>query len=291
MKIELKARIFEYFKHFLKDKFQLWVSIYLISFFAIFVWNLLFLNSSAFKMLSSAIFNTFVISLFAVLVSLLLGIFFAFATEANFRFNSVIRFLVKFILDSINSIPQILLLLSSYVFLIIFFYNNELAQMLWLVFSLSIIYANDFFIEISNRIQYFKKNEFYNASLILGISERKIIIKDILISNSKNHLLNRIILVFSSMIFLFSSVDFIISVGLSTNLSLAELPKTLGNILASLDSKQDILAISMLIKNPLYLSEILTTHLEGITAASILILTLISSYKISNSLIQKMKLY
>jgi hypothetical protein len=111
-----------------------------------------------------------------------------------------------------------------------------------------------------------------------------------LLGNSLAHLINKGVNIFASVIFLICSVDFIISVGLTSSLSLSNLPATLGSLLSNLDSKQDILAIGNLFNDPFYFTELLTKHLQGISTALVLIFTLISAYKISNGLIERKKL-
>ena len=117
---------------------------------------------------------------------------------------------------------------------------------------------------------------------VCGISENRIINYDILRKNSSIHILNKLIAIFGSAIFLQCTIDFIISVGLSTQISSVNLPTTLGSLLAKIDSKQDILAIGNTLTNPGYFSHIFFEHLQGVTVAFLIVFSLLCIYKISN---------
>ncbi len=111
-----------------------------------------------------------------------------------------------------------------------------------------------------------------------------------LLLNSAPYLINRAVVIFASSVFLLTSADFIVSVGLAPQLTLSGLPATLGNILATATSKEDILAIREVFADPLYLKELVTTHLQGISAAFALVFTMISAYEISNGIVERKKL-
>ena len=143
---------------------------------------------------------------------------------------------------------------------------------------------------IRERIDHFKKLDFYNAMKVCGISENRIINFDILRKNSRIHILNKLIAIFGSAIFLQCTIDFIISVGLSTQISSVSLPTTLGSLLAKIDSKQDILAIGTTLTNPAYFSHIFFEHLQGITVALLIVVTLLCIYKISNGYAERNRL-
>ncbi|RMF56578.1 MAG: hypothetical protein D6748_13145, partial [Calditrichaeota bacterium] len=83
------------------------------------------------------------------------------------------------------------------------------------------------------------------------------------------------------------SIDFIISVGLSTEVSSVNLPVTLGSLLAKIDSKQDILAIGHTLMNPGYIGNLFFEHLQGITVAFLIVFSLICMYKISNGFAER----
>ena len=90
--------------------------------------------------------------------------------------------------------------------------------------------------------------------------------------------------------FLLCSIDFIISVGLSSDVSSVNLPVTLGSMLAKIDSKQDILAIGTVLLNPGYLPEIFTRHLQGVSVAFLIVFTLLCVHKISDAVAKRFSL-
>ena len=143
---------------------------------------------------------------------------------------------------------------------------------------------------IHERISYFRKSDFFNAMLVCGIKERTIINSEILLKSSLGHILNKLIAIFGSTIFLQCSVDFILSVGLSTKVSSVNFPVTLGNLLARIDSKQDILAIGHTILNPSYFGNLFFEHLQGITIALLLVFSLVCIYKISDGFTKRLGL-
>jgi ABC-type microcin C transport system permease subunit YejE len=140
------------------------------------------------------------------------------------------------------------------------------------------------------RIAYYQKLDFYHAMLVCGISESRIINFDILWKNSRIHIFNKLIAILGIAVFLQCSVDFIISVGLSTDVSSVDLPVTLGNLLAQIDSKQDILAIGYTITHPGYAVNLLFGHLQGVTVAFLIVFTLLSIYNISNGFAERHRL-
>lgn len=125
---------------------------------------------------------------------------------------------------------------------------------------------------------------------VCGISESRIVNFDILWKNSRLHIFNKLIAVFGSAVFLQCSVDFIISVGLSTDINPVSLPVTLGSLLAKIDSKQDILAIGNTLFNPSYLPNLLFQHLQGITVAFLIVFSLFCINNISNGYAERHRL-
>ena len=139
------------------------------------------------------------------------------------------------------------------------------------------------------RIDFYRKTDFFNALLVCGVKELKIINKEIFLKSSRGHILNKLIALFGSTIFLQCSIDFILSIGLSTKISSVNFPLTLGNLLARIDSKQDILAIGHTLMNPTYFSNLFFEHLQGITIAFVIVFTLLCIYKISNALMERLE--
>ncbi len=278
-------------KNLTRSKDKLWAIIFFAGIIVLFVWDLFFLNTPAFLLLIKSILNTFIIGLFAV------SVVFLIAWRVVLLKNLLIRksltksvYIIELFLNFLDSIPQIIWLLLGYLYAIQVAKLEGLWLIIFLILIISLAFLHDVVQEMESRINHFKKSDFYNAMLVLGIDEKRIINHEILLSNSLAHLINKGVNIFASVIFLICSVDFIISVGLTSGLSLSNLPATLGSLLGNLDSKQDILAIGNLFTNPFYITELLTKHLQGISTAFVLIFTLISAYKISNGLIERKKL-
>jgi ABC-type dipeptide/oligopeptide/nickel transport system permease subunit len=150
------------------------------------------------------------------------------------------------------------------------------------------------FVEISDlirdRITYYSSLDFVNAMLVCGVGEFAIINREILLKNSLSHLVQKCVGVFGRSIFLVCTVDFIVSVGLSSDVNLVNFPPTLGNILAGIDSKQDILAIGAAITEPALIPGLFFEHLQGISAAFALVFTLLCVDRISQGLIARFRL-
>jgi len=288
---KLTEKISNYFTGITEEQDKLWLFIFAGGLFLLFIWDLFFLNSPAFNLLIISTINTFLIGLFTVAVSFLAA--WGIVLLKHFfmmRSLNAAAYALDLALDFLESIPQVIWVLISYFFAIIVADLSGVWLILFLVIIISFAFLNEVIEEMENRINHFKKSDFYNAMLVLGIAENKIINREILWSNSLAYLINKGVNVFASTIFLLCSVDFIVSVGLTSNIALSNLPGTLGSLLGNLDSKQDILAIGNVFSNPLYISEIFTKHLQGVSTAFVLIFTLIAAYKISNGLIKRKKL-
>ncbi len=284
-------KISNYFAGITDEQDKLWLFIFVAGLFLLFVWDLFFLNAPAFNRLIVSSVNTFLIALLAVAVSFLAAWGIVLLKHFFIRSNlGAAAYALDLALDFLESIPQVVWVLIAYFFALIVVDLSGVALILFLVFIISFAFLNEVIEELENRINHFKKSDFYNAMLVLGIKENKIINREILWSNSLAYLINKGVNVFASTIFLICSVDFIVSVGLTSNIALSNLPGTLGSLLGNLDSKQDILAIGNVFSDPLYITELLTKHLQGVSTAFVLIFTLIAAYKISNGLIKRKKL-
>ncbi len=276
-----------------KDK--LWLFTWIGGILLIWIWDMVFLNNPALRQIEEGFINTFIISFMVIIFSL----FFAWmiiiidTTVNNIRFKGI-KLLLTFILNLLRSVPQIIGILAGYILLTYFITGNVINNHLLIILFIALIISLFVFQEIVDlmreRIDYFKKSDFFNAMSVCGISEFRIINYDILWKNSRIHLLNKLISIFGIAVFLQCSVDFIISVGLSTEISRVNLPVTLGGLLAKIDSKQDILAIGQIFGNPLYIINIFVEHLQGITIAFLIVFTLLSSYKISNGYSERYRL-
>jgi ABC-type dipeptide/oligopeptide/nickel transport system permease subunit len=280
-----KIKLYSEYIYSQKDKF--WLIVWLSILGLTLIWNILFLNKPALRLVIEGFLNTLYISALVVVFSFLLGwiIGLLVVRFESSRFH-ILYFTLTFILNIIRSIPQIVGILLGYVG-ITYLITAKILTDTWLVMTtmsiiISLFIFNEMIDLIRERINHFKKLDFYNAMKVCGISENRIINFDILWKNSRIHILNKLIAIFGSAIFLQCTIDFIISVGLSTQVSSVSLPTTLGSLLAKIDSKQDILAIGNTIMNPSYFTHIFFEHLQGITVAFLIIFTLLAVYKISN---------
>lgn len=279
----------------LSQKDKLWLAIWLGGLAALWLWNTAFLNRPAFAQLRAASLNTLLVGVVVVALATLLGWLTAVALhlleEARRR---IPQLLLAFVLNLIRSVPQIVGVLIGYVILTMLIQQeilrNRYVQLLWIALAMSAFV----FLEISDlireRIKHYRSLDFYDAMLSCGISERRIINNEILWKNSRAHLLNKLIAIFGTTIFLLCSIDFIISVGLSTDVSLSNFPITLGGLLAKLDSKQDILAIGAVFTDPSSFPSLFFEHLQGVSTAFTIVFTLLCLYKISNGLVQRLRL-
>lgn len=259
------------------------------------LWNTLFLNRPAFKLIMKGLYNTFFVAVSVCIFTLVLSwcvtnVLHTLQSKQIFAGYMVITFL----LNLIRSIPQIVGVLFGYI-LLAFFHKNgvmggDVPTFLFMAITMSVVIFIEMVDLMRERIAYFMKLDFYNAMRVCGIREWRIINKDILWKNSRIHILNKLISVFGIAVFLQCSVDFIISVGLSTSINAVNLPPTLGSLLAKIDSKQDILAIGHTLTHPFYLKHLFLDHLQGITVAFLIVFTLVCIYKVSSGYAERHQL-
>ena len=273
----------------------LWLTIWIAGLGVLWIWDALFLNAPAFARLQTAFLNSLLTGLMVVLFSLALGWFLGVSLNTLEHSKSKIGFAVlSFVTDILRSIPQIIAVLIGYVVLTILLHNgiirSSFVQMVWIAGTIAIAVFLEVADTIRQRIDYFRTLDFVDAMLCCGIKERRIINVEILWKNSRSHMLHKLIAIFGISIFLQCSIDFIISVGLSTDVSLINFPMTLGNLLANVDSKQDILALSNLFTEPGYVSVIFTRHLQGLSVAFCIVFSMLCIYMIANGIVRRHKL-
>lgn len=264
-----------------------WLLIWIVSLAAVGLWDLFFLNRPAFVSIIEGFLNTLFIAFSAVIFTLL----FAWISTLLFYYfennnKKIGFFILSFLVNLIRSIPQIIGVLFGYVAITIFMTKGILTSKI-IIFILMSFYMSFFIMPevidlLRERIDYFSNLDFFNALRVCGVSDWRIINFDILWKNSRLHIVNKMISIFGSAVFLQCSVDFIISVGLSQDVNLVTLPVTLGSLLAKMDSKQDILAIGNTLTNITYFPNLFFQHLQGITVAFLIVITLLSIYRISS---------
>ncbi len=259
------------------------------------VWDLIFLNAPALERIQSAFLNTLATCLTVVVLALVGGWALGVGLHALERSGRTVLYgVASFATDVIRSIPQILIVLIGYVLLTLMLYEGHLqttvGQLAWVACSITIAVVLEVADTVRERIDYFRRLDFVDAMLACGIGEQRIVNVEILWKNSRSHLLHKLIEIFGATIFLQCSIDFIVSVGLSTDVSLTNFPLTLGSLLANVDSKQDILAISNLFTDPAYIAEIVVQHLQGVSVACCIVFTLICTYMIANNYVRRRRL-
>jgi len=272
--------------HFVTLKDWLWLSIWISGILFIWIWNLIFLNSPALHQIENGFLNTIIIAAMVILIAAGLGWGITLIDDILYRRFPRMRIALGFLINLIRSVPQIVGTLLGYVLLTLLIQNKILTSAPLILFSMALIIAVFLFLEIFDllreRIAHFRKLDFYDAMLVCGISEHFIINREIILRSSPMHMINKLIGIFGGAIFLLCSVDFIISVGLSTEISPVDLPVTLGSLLAKIDSKQDILAIGHSMTHWNYMIKLPFEHLQGITVASLIVFTLLCIYQIAN---------
>jgi ABC-type amino acid transport system permease subunit len=262
---------------------------------AVALWDILFLNAPALRLVVSGFVNTFVIALLVVAITLALAWGVTLALHYLEKGNRKSAYMVlTFFLNLIRSIPQIVGVLFGYVAVAALIQAGALRSPMsifpLLAFSVSLFVFIEFVDLMRERIAHFAKLDFYNAMRVCGITEGRIVNFDILWKNSRIHILNKLISIFGVAIFLQCSVDFIISVGLSTDVNTVTLPATLGGLLANIDSKQDVLAIGYTLTHPSYAPNLFFEHLQGVTVAFLIVFSLLSLYHIANGYAERHRL-
>ncbi|MBN1758063.1 MAG: ABC transporter permease subunit [Chitinispirillaceae bacterium] len=263
-----------------------WLLFWIIAVGGLGVWDFMFLNRPALERVIEGFLNTFAIAFLVVGCTLAIA---WIVTLVYYRLehasNRTGFYLFSFFLNLIRSIPQIVGILFGYIgiagLVTAEVLSGKTAVFLLMALCISFFIMLEVVDLLRERIDHYTKLDFFNAMRVCGVSQWRIINFDILWKNSRIHILNKLISVFGSAVFLQCSVDFIISVGLSSEVNAVTLPTTLGSLLAKMDSKQDILAIGNTITNISYLPALFFQHLQGITVAFLIVITLLAVYQIS----------
>lgn len=270
----------------------IWALTWMGGVLALVLWDALFLNAPAFSLLVSA----FLHSLFAGIVTVVLALLLGWAVGTGLFFlekpgRRVVHLLLTFFLNIIRSVPQILGMLGGYVVLTMLIHQETLvgpsAQLLWMAGVTSLFLFLEVSDLVSERIRYYRALDFFPAMLCCGIKPGRIVNVEILWKNSASHLIHKSIALFGTALFLQCSIDFIISVGLSREVSLSNFPVTLGGLLARLDSKQDILALGKALTDFSYIPELLFRHLQGLSTAFTIVFSLVCAYRVANAYVRR----
>jgi ABC-type dipeptide/oligopeptide/nickel transport system permease subunit len=259
------------------------------------VWLLLFLNTPARIRIQTAFLNTLFGALVAVVVALFLGWGTALALHAFERGGKRVAYLAgTFVLNLFRSIPQMVGMLVGYAVITTLILRGNLPSPLVQILFTSLITALFVFQEvvdlIRERVRHYEQLEFVNALLVCGVPPRVIINREILLKNSLAHLIQKSVSLFGRAIFLICSIDFIISVGLSTEVNLVNLPTTLGSMLANLDSKQDILVIGSVLTDPGMFGSLFFEHLQGVSVAFLIVYSLLCIHRMAGGIMERYRL-
>ncbi len=280
---------------FIRSKDTRWLSIWVLSTLAVWIWDIVFLNKPALHKVFNGFFNTFIIAILVVVFTLILGWMVTVLLHAlQSRTNRAPYLAVTFLMNLIRSIPQIVGILFAYVGITLLVAGSVITSKALVFIIMAISMSLFIFLELvdlmRDRIDHFTKLDFYSAMRVCGIPERRVVNFDILWKNSRLHIQNKLIAVLGYAVFLQCSVDFIISVGLSTEVNEVTLPTTLGSLLAKIDSKQDILAIGYTLTHPGYTGHLFFEHLQGMTVAFLIVFSLVSIYHIANGYAERHRL-
>jgi ABC-type dipeptide/oligopeptide/nickel transport system permease component len=259
------------------------------------IWDILFLNKPALKLVVTGFFNTLAIAFLVILFTLVLGWLGVMALYSLEKMKNKTGFIIlNFLFNLVRSVPQVVGVLLGYVGVGILIQKGIIHSGFTVFPMLAFCMSIFIFLELSDcmreRIEHYNKLDFFNAMRVSGIAESRIINFNILWKNSRIHIFNKLISVLGVAVFLQCSVDFIISVGLSTRANEVTLPTTLGNLLANIDSKQDILAIGNTLTHPAYFRHLLFEHLQGVTVAFLIVFSLLCIYHIANGYAERHRL-
>ena len=269
-----------------------WVAVWVLGLTAVWLWNAAFLNAPAFALLQQAFLNSMGAGIVAVAGTLVLGWGTAVTLDLLHRREMKgLHLLLTFLLNLLRSLPQMIGILIGYVLLTVLIAHDIIRepglQVAWTALLISLVTFTELVDVILERIEHYRRSDFYNALLVSGMREARIVNVEILWTNSLAHILHKLIQTFGMAIFLQASIDFIVSVGLSTDVSLSNFPATLGNLLATIDSKQDILAISVLFDDFSYITTLPFRHAQGLSVAFLIIFTLYCVYRLGNVLVKR----
>jgi ABC-type dipeptide/oligopeptide/nickel transport system permease subunit len=258
------------------------------------LWDAFALNAPAFTLVRRAAVNTLAGASMVVVLSLAMGWSTGVLLHVLETRHRRAYLPVAFVLNIIRSVPQIVGVLIGYVLLTLLIrqevVQSPFLQLAWMSLVISLFVFLEIADMVRGRIAYYAGLDFVNAMLCCGISENRIINRDILWKNSRAHLLQKMVTVFGSAVFLQCSIDFIVSVGLSTDVSLSNFPVTLGSLLAKLDSKQDILAIGTALTDWSRIPGLFLQHLQGVSVAAVIVFSLVCISKISHGLMRRYRL-
>lgn len=274
-------------KGWIADRDRRWLFIWVAGLLALLLWNLLFLNKPAMSRVWSGFGNTLLITLISLLTATSLSLAFSLVmTLARWNHHRYVFAVLDLILGTLRSVPQIIGLLLGFIILTLLILADLLTTgyliLTGMGLTIGLVLFHEFTDMLNDRIVAFENTDFVHASRVSGVPDRVVILLDIWWRNSRPHLINKLIGGTGLTIFLLCSIDFVLSVGLSQTVSAVNFPPTLGSMLAHIDSKQDILAIGILLTEPTYIWSLVTHHLQGVSVAFLITFTLVCWFRIGN---------
>jgi hypothetical protein len=277
------------------DSARTWAILWLGGMGVILLWDAFFLNEPAVRRIQLAFLHSVLGGIAVVVMSLTAGWTIGIAQDlAQSKGRKRQLLLLTFMVNVVRSIPQIVGILLGYTVLTLLMaadmLRGDFAQVLCMSGVISVFVFPEVVDLVRERITFFRTMDFVDAMLCCGIPESRIVNREILWRNSRAHLLHKAVSILGISLFLQCSIDFVVSVGLSAEVSATNFPVTLGSVLAKLDSKQDILAIGNAFTQPSYIGALLTTHLQGITVAAVIVLSLICVSRIASGLVRRYRL-
>lgn len=284
-----------------KIKFQFfsgdvkWLIILLAGLSALLAWDIFFLNKPAFSRVWSGFGNTLLVSLISLVTALLFSFgISSLITLSKWNENHKVTRIGEFILNLFRSVPQIIGLLTCFLILTLLVTSEMITGKFGVLTGFGISVGLVIFYEFSDmlleRVSWFEQSDFVNASRTAGVPDLHLLFVEIWWRNSRSHLINKLISGFGATLFLLCSIDFVLSVGLSSSVSAINFPPTLGSLLAHIDSKQDLLAVGILFSDPGYFPQLFTRHLQGFSVAFLIIFTLACLFKIGASYTRRKRL-
>lgn len=271
-----------------------WTAVWLGGTAIVVAWNAAFLESAAFDRLLSALGHTLALGAGSVAIATALGwtagsAFYFLETRGRLHGYAALTFVVNLV----RSIPQVIGVLLVYLIVSRMVERETVTSLTvlgtWIACGTAVVICIEMIDLVRDRIGYFVQSDFVAAMLVCGVKERRIVHVEILWRNCRSLILYKATSLLGVTLFLLCSVDFIVSVGLSADVQAVNMPATLGNVLARLDSKQDILMLGVAFLRPAEWPSLFFRHLQGLSAAFLLVFSLLSIHHIVRHLHRRLQ--
>lgn len=176
---EVNARSIKHIKRKYPQDIK-WVCIWSGVMLFVLMWNLIFLNTPAFKQILAGWLNTFIVSIQVIAFTL---VFAWLTTQALFYLESrkkrVFYLILTFGINLTRSIPQILGVLFGTIWITSFIRSGGLTSPFLIFVLISLFMSVFIFAEVVDlmreRINHYQTRDFFSAMRVCGISEFRII--------------------------------------------------------------------------------------------------------------------